>query len=128
MAGTVVATLDHSGGLERVKWAWTCSSAGAADDSTTAVYNGVLMRFVTVPGTSSDAPTAAYDVTIKDADGIDLLNGLGADRSATATEQKVLSDGLCVMQSSTLTLGVTNAGDVKKGTVYLYILPIDMRG
>ena len=44
------------------------------------------------------------------------------------TEQKMHGDGLGICQSSTLSLAVTNAGDVKKGTVYLYLLPIDQRG
>ena len=118
-------TEDTTGGLQRVKWTWTCSSAGAVSETSTYRYNGSVQAMVSTPGTSDDAPTAAYDITATDADGVDILFGLGADRSATATEYKKASDGLGFIKSSPITFSVASAGDVATGTVWLYIIDLD---
>jgi hypothetical protein len=120
----MATTNDMTGGLQKIKWTWTCSSAGAYSEASTVRPNGLIFRLVTIPSAVT-APTALYDVTITDADGVDVLNGLGADRSATLTEQKSASDGLGVCKSSLLTLNVSNAGDITLGTVILYILDLD---
>ena len=119
----MAVTYDLTGGLQKVKWTWTCSCLGAYSEATTNRFNGQAFRLITIP--HATAPTTLYDITIKDADGVDVLNGLGADRSATVTEQKSMSDGLGVIKSSLLTLAVANAGDEKLGTVILYILDLD---
>jgi len=89
---------------------------------TTNLYSGVLSRIETIPDGGATAPTASYDITLKNDDGVDLLSGLGADRSATATETKNFSDGLGVLVKSKLTLAVSAAGDAKGGTVIAYIM------
>jgi hypothetical protein len=91
---------------------------------TTNKYTGEIVRLVTDPGAT--APTANYDITILDEDGIDVLVGAGADRSATATEQ-VLGSSLGIIFNTTLTLEIATAGDAKNGTVYLYIKDISGR-
>ena len=122
----MAVTEDTSGGLQKVKWTWVSDSNGdAGPTSTTAQFNGVLWKLITIPGDSDLAPTAAYDMTILDADGVDQLCGLGADRSATATEYKSNSDGLGVVKSSKLRLVVDAAGELNEGTVVLYILDMD---
>lgn len=125
MAGTVVTTETQSGGLRKVHFAWTCDSAGAADATTTGVYNGAIMRAIF---DSAADVTAGYDVVLNDSDGYDLLNGLGANLSATANVYKTNTDGLCMVVGSPLTLGVTNAGDAKTGVVIVYILEINQPG
>jgi hypothetical protein len=121
----MAVTEDITGGLHKIKWAWTCTSAGATSEASTKQYNGVIQQLITIPGTSDDAPTAAYDVTVFDGDSVDVLAGLGADRSATATEYKKAIDGLGFVKSSALTLNIANAGDVATGTVILYIIDLD---
>ena len=117
---------DTTGGLQKIKWAWLSDSNGdAAIESTTKQYNGVLWKLITAPGDSDLAPTAAYDIFVYDADGIDQLCGLGADRSATAVEFKSNSDGLGCVKSSKLGLVVDAAGEGNTGQVILYILDMD---
>lgn len=110
-------------GLQKIKWDWACTEAGVVVGSvTTNKYSGVIARVETIPDTGDTAPTADYDITIKNEDGVDVLSGLGEDRSATATETKNFGDGLGCVVYSTLTLAVANAGDANGGTVMLYII------
>lgn len=119
MAGTVTTTEQTFGSVKRVKFEWTSSSGGAADATTSATFDGKLIQVATVPDGTA-APTADYDVAVNDADGVDLLQGNGADRSATATEH-IAEANLGAVASSALTLAVTNAGDTNEGTVYVYL-------
>lgn len=118
-------TEDTTGGLEKIKWTWTCTSAGDYVGTSTNRFNGVAIEFQTSPASGGDAPTTLYDITITDDDGFDLLHGIGADRSATVKEYKKNADGLGCCKSSKLTLTVANAGDIKQGTVVLYLLDSD---
>ena len=63
---------------------------------------------------------ADYDVEIRDGNGVDILAGAGADRSATVTEY-VLKSSLGCISNDRLVLRVRNAGDTKSGVIYLYI-------
>lgn len=128
MAGTVVPTPSKSRrSIKSITWAWTSSAGGAADSVNTITLSGEILRVVFNPGTP--APTANYDVVILDADGADVLGGLGANRHTTNTEQiapvletvvgantyasRVVIDG-------PLTLQVSNAGASKQGSVTMY--------
>ncbi len=119
MAGSVTATEITHGTIKKVKFAWTSSSGGAADATSTNYYDGKILHLVTVPDGTA-VPTADYDVAVNDSDSVDVLAGAGVDRSNTLT-QHVVSASLGAIAHSKLTLAVTNAGDTKKGTVYLYI-------
>jgi len=119
MAGTVVATEITYPKVKKVKFAWTSNSSGDADKTTTASFTGKLIQVTTVPDGTA-APTADYDVEVQDTDGVDLLAGAGADRSATATEH-ITTDNVGAVAVSTLKLVVSNAGNSKKGTVYVYL-------
>lgn len=118
---------DTSGILNKIKWTWTCTSAGAYAGASTNRYNGIVLKLITVPAGGGDAPTTLYDITITDGDSVDVLGGAGADRSTTLQEVKAQSDGLANVKSSLLTLNVSNAGDIKQGTVILYIMDTDKR-
>ena len=63
---------------------FTATNVGATHLKALEGYMLFLMR--TNPGTT--APQAAYDITLTDAHG-DILGGMGANRSATATESVV---------------------------------------
>lgn len=118
MAGTVTVTESQDvEGFEKISFAWTSSAGGAADATTTESYTGPIVWAVFAPGVGV---SAAYDVTIKDADGYDILNGLGADLANTQV-RKTKEDKLGVVYDSTLTLGITNAGATKSGTIILLI-------
>jgi len=119
MAGTVVTTEETFGTIKKIKFAWTSSAGGAADATTVAGFSGAIERLVTVPD-GTDVPTDNYDVVVNDEDGNDVLMAAGQNRSSTVTQQ-VLASSLGVVANDKLTLGVTNAGNAKKGTVYLYL-------
>ncbi len=120
--GTVVITENIVQNFQKITFAWTSvdgtGDAGKAQKTTTKYYTGELARLITDPGAT--APTDDYDVVINDDDGFDALLGAGANRDAVNTEQVLASSLGCVVNSK-LTLSITNAGNAKVGTVYLYI-------
>lgn len=119
--GTVVITEEPYGKLQKVKWAWTSTSGGAAGDATAHAYTGVIVRFLAVPGTAGDQPSDQFDVVINDEDGYDILAGQGANLS-NASNTTVVS-GMGAVANDRLTLAVTNAGDANTGACILYIDP-----
>jgi len=120
MAGTVVTTeITYPSSIKKVKFEWTSDASGDADGSTTAVFSGKLVQVTTVPDGVA-APTADYDVEVRDADGVDLLAGAGADRHTSNTEH-ITSASLGAVCASALTLVVANAGNATEGVVYVYI-------
>lgn len=120
MAGTVTITEVTHGSVKKITFDWLSSSGGAADGTTTKYYNGMVERVVFIPDSGGTAPTALYDVTLKDDDGADLLDGYAADRSATVIEA-LNPGGFGAIANTKLTLGVTNAGSAKGGIVHVYL-------
>jgi hypothetical protein len=117
-AGTVTVTEETFGTVKKITFAWTSTAGGAADAPTVATFSGKIEALVTIPD-AVDAPTTLYDVTVTDADGVDVLAGAGANRSATATEL-VLASLLGIVANDLLTVNITNAGAAKKGRVIVY--------
>ena len=108
--------------IKKITWNWTCTDAGAVVGAVTSnIYSGVLHRVEFIPS-PTNPPTALYDVTIKNDDGVDMLSGFGADRSATLTETKNAIDGLGDVVKSKVTLAVSNAGNATSGKVIIYII------
>lgn len=97
--------------------AWTSDASG--DATATLPLDGCLVRMVTNPD-GTDAPTDNYDITIIDEDGVDLLNGEGADRDTANSEQVFLTDP--AFHNGDVTVTIANAGDTKAGTVTLYVV------
>ncbi len=126
MAGSSVTfTKRRIGNAIDIKIDWVSDdAAGTASGTLTGDVVGSLQRFTTVPSGGGTAPTAAYDITLKDEHGVDLLNGLGADRSATATESKGQSDGLLFTAATSLEFAVANAGNSKQGTAYALFIDL----
>lgn len=123
MAGTVTYTEENLGHIKKIKAAWTASNPGGAvsGSATTEVYTGEVVQIVTVPGTVGDQPTDQYDVTVLDDDGIDVISGAGGNRSNASTEQIQGLTSLGFVAGDHLAVTIANAGNAKKGTVYLYI-------
>lgn len=121
MAGSATTfTETIIGTVKKIKCAWTSDSAtGAVSGTTTEVYSGRFIGLITVPD-GVDAPTVDYDIAISDADGVDLLLGAGANRHNANTEF-VAEAAMAGVAMSKLTIAVTNAGNSKKGTIYLLI-------
>lgn len=96
---------------------WTSDSSG--DATATLPINGAIVRVVTNPDDSA-APTANYDVTVVDEDGVDLLNSECLNRHTSNSEQVFPTD--VPFHNGDVTVTIANAGDTKQGTVALYVV------
>lgn len=126
MAGmTCNITEEKWGELHKIVFDWLSDDAnGTASGTTTNAYSGILHRVVFFPDPAATQPTNQYDVVLNDADGYDVLAGAGADLSNTLTVHK-LQSVLGSVKADKLTLGVSNAGNVKGGVVTVYVLSIE---
>ena len=117
--GTVTLTQTTAiGRVKKFKLEWTSTAGGAASDVTTVPVYGRVVALVTIPDAVA-VPTVSYDVTVTDAEGYDVMQGAGANRSDTATETAVPT--AYSVAFGMLTIAVANAGDAKSGTVVLYV-------
>ena len=85
---TVVESEMTQGHIRYLKMACVANSSdGAFADYTvtTELPGGRMIKLVTDPGAT--APAANYDLTLKDARGIDILQTLGANRHTSNTEE-----------------------------------------
>lgn len=123
-AGTVTITETTHTVVKKIKFAWSSGTsggdAGNATGTTTAAYDGKLELLTTIPSGGGTAPDDNYDIAITDSDSVNVLAGGGADRDTANTEQ-VLGTSLGAVAGSKLTFTVTNAGNGKAGTAYLYV-------
>ena len=128
-AGTVTAVEERLGQIQKITFAWvagTDASAGTASGSTTYSYTGAILACCTVPSGAA-APTDGYDLTVTDADSIDVLRGNGANRDTAVTEWATGGRGLVV--GDKLTLNVSNAGSATAGTTIVYVgMGVDIDG
>lgn len=129
MAETVTMTLDSISDKHSVlKIAWEAHTDGsltavATDSNITAEIKGwSIILGITDPGT---APTAAYDVSLTDAYGMDVFGLELYNRSATATEQAVpLMDAIygARLVDTALTFDILgNSNNGATGDVYIYL-------
>lgn len=126
MAGTVTLTeTNRISRIQKIKWAWTSTAGGAADQVTTGKYYGRVVALVTIPAAAGSAPTDDYDITITDSEGYDVMQAAGANRDTANTETAV--PAAYSVAFGALTLNVTNAGNAKGGTAILYIEAVDGR-
>lgn len=103
-----------------ISYAFTTDGSGDASEETIKIL-GKVKRMVTNPD-DTDTPTTGWDLTIKDEDGVDILEGEGANRDVAdsgASEEVVLT--ISVLIASKLTFTVANGGNTKKGVVKLYL-------
>ena len=140
MAGTVTVTLTKKdkpydiAGFVEMKIEWVADAAAATVPNTALVSAGDYSAYlagrscglaVTIPD-GTTAPTANYDITIEDANGIDMMGGQLTNRSATAKEQVVPKIG--DVYGARLCSGIwtfklaNNAVNSAAGTCYLYFI------
>jgi len=101
-------------------WSFTSSAGGAASEQTKKV-SGKAKRMVTNPD-NTDTPDANWGLTITDEDGVDILEGEGANRDpAGAGTSEGYAFTISELIASKLTFTVANAGAAKKGVVKLYL-------
>lgn len=132
---------DHTGKhghVRKIIIDWTSDDTTGAVTATTGKIVGTLLKVVTDP--SATAPTANYDITIKDEESLDVLSGLGgaggtdpslANRHTSTTEVVHLwgedsvtnpMPGSQPYVCDVLTVAVTNAGNSKLGQIIIYYL------
>lgn len=126
-AGTVVQTHQRHRTIKTIRFAWTSTAGGAAEDQTDVLVSGRILRVCFIPGAGASQPTDNYDITIEDSDGIDALQGLGANLgNINATDVfPALTNGTNgnstpVVVDSKLTLVVINAGNANSGETVIY--------
>ena len=97
---------------------WT-GTAGGAVGAIPVNFNGRIERIVTNP---TDGPSANYDVTLADADGLDLAQGLLANRHTTTSEEvtPLIGTTHLVPYRGLITPTVANSGSAKSGTITIY--------
>lgn len=125
MAGSITVTKDRADrSVQKVSLAWVSDASGDVN-GTTIPLMGTIQRITYVPNGGATAPTALYDVVMNDAESVDVLDGTGANLSATATSTAYpllgAGNNVPAIVSGLCTLVVTNAGSAKGGTVHLYL-------
>jgi len=124
-AESCVQALQAGGEINVLQMTWTTDSSGNFTATDTAYpIEGYLMLVETDPDGTA-APTAAYDITLKNTNGVDVMGGALSDRSATATEMTMpLLNGSYTMLPvpGVLTMDVTSAGNSKSGVIRIYFV------
>lgn len=123
--GSVTETWSTGADVTVLTLSWTADASAATVPTTTTTSHlrGHIFMIATVPG--SPAPTDNYDITLTDADGVDVTGGEGANRDTTAPEQITPKMGglygpRYVPTTLTLTLS-GNSVNSATGSVKVYI-------
>ena len=86
MAGTVAIEHYQLGNIRRLQITATADAADASFPATALPrFQGRLLALHTNPGAT--APTDNYNITLIDGDGMDRLQGVGANRDTANSEQ-----------------------------------------
>lgn len=140
-AGTLTLNSDSrvtppgsSRAVRVIEWDWLSDASGDCDVSTSKSANasgvtGTVVGLHAVPEAGGTIPTDDYDVTVIDGNGVDVLNGAGANLNqlvASAENYRFPADflntGPIVIVDRELTLVVANGGNAKGGVIRIYIL------
>jgi len=126
VAGTLTTTYSETRKIKKVVTNWTSDASG---DATTNYLrmSGEILRVGFAPSTDS-APSSNYDVVINDVEGFDVLNGCGANLSASVKAQyfpamvdHLVGYSIPVAFDGILSVAVSNAGNATKGKIILHI-------
>lgn len=128
MSGVVSVSYSESRIIQKINIVWTSDASGDCSGDSKRI-SGKVLRATFIPSSVS-APTEGYTVRLNDNDGIDILMGYGlAGLSATTSKTIVpmVNDAILGQPSYPITvdgllsLVVAGAGNVKSGTVSLYV-------
>lgn len=122
-AGSCQSEIRHDQGLKIARFEWTSDASG--DVTEVGTLNGItgVIIGVKLDPDPTDQPTDLYDVTILNDGGADVLMGVGgnapqARNVGTNYRSPFNQDGhLVSLYNESLTPAISNAGNVKKGTV-----------
>ena len=107
--------------VRQLTFNWTSVASGIAERTIKEPLFGILLGLITKPSAAA-APDDLYDLVLLDREGIDLLNGNGANRSATVIEQVGIdldTGQFRPVFASEWIFRVTGAGETKEGLVQL---------
>jgi hypothetical protein len=137
MAGSITVTTSKvasSGGVRQYSIAWTSDASGDVNGNTFTMGPGSIASVEFTPSAVA-APTAAYDVTMLDAEGVNAFDdgagaSIGANLSATASSHKVPFVGGASstfvrmwLQGGLYEPVVAAAGNAKQGTINIFVAP-----
>ena len=118
MAGTITAIETRHRSVQEIIFSWLSDASGdGTATATTYAYSGDILKVVCVPGATT--PDDNYDVTLTDADSIDLLAGQGVDCPNGAN--LVITGGMIPVVESAISLTIAGGGNAKIGTVHVYV-------
>jgi|WetSurSiteA1Bulk_404760.scaffolds.fasta_scaffold52847_2 hypothetical protein len=120
MGATLTVTSEQKASrLTIYKMAWVSHTDGVVASLSTLVKPGYLVQLKVVPASGDDIPTDAYDLTLLDEDGCDLLGGAGAnlnhDVGTHLKLERIWFNGGPVFPT------IAAAGSGKKGTLVLVV-------
>ena len=128
--GTVTVKRNTaSDGMEVVVFTWIANTTGVVPATSTGTTwpkdrAGCISKVVTNPG--STAPTDNYDITLTDADGVDLMGGELANRDTANSEvavPKIDTVFGCNIVTDPFTMTITNQSvNAGNGKVIVYII------
>ena len=126
---TVKRNTAHNG-MEVVVFTWLANTVTGAVPATSTSTKwpkdraGCIAKVVTNPG--STAPTDNYDITLTDADGVDLMGGELADRDTSTSEvavPKIDTTFGCVVVTESFIMNITGQSvSAATGTMSVYII------
>lgn len=128
MAGSIAVTTTNVGnGITKYSVAWTSDASGNVSVSSFGIRRGHIIQVKFVPTNGGVQPSASYNVTLPDADGVDLLAGKGATLSNTAATIAVpvvssLSPAF-TEDNAAIVPTVTGAGNVTNGRIDIFLGP-----
>ena len=127
--GTVTLTkYENSDNYRAYHLAWVCDATGRVTGNLTNIY-GTIERVAFAP-VAAASPTADYDVALKDVAGVDVLQGIGTNCSATVAADNVPIIATAISSATThhtpsvagtLALSITAAGVTKQGLLTIFV-------
>lgn len=106
----------------RILWEWTSSGASEVGSvGSVGPVSGTIVGVEFIPTGSGTSPVALYDVKLLDANGRDVLYGMGMNlpqSPAALDNYRTLS---VTLFESTLTPSIANCGVARQGSVALFI-------
>lgn len=120
-----VETWEGSSPIQVIQLAWTTVATGAFTSTDTNYTGEGFLYMVETDPDGTAAPTDDYDITLTNANGVDIMGGALANRDTANTEivMPLLNGNYTAIPFiGTLTLAITNAGANKSGKVRLYLI------
>jgi hypothetical protein len=125
VAGSITVTTSEAGsGLTKYSVAWLSNASGAVTENSFNVRAGELVQVEYVPDAGGTQPTDAYDMTLLNANSLDVLGGGGANLSNATRTQAVPAVSTYfrrTLEAGALTPTISNAGNAKGGTLILLV-------